>query len=634
MSAFDAGYAGDRQPSVSGTLSLSLGSAGIVYGDIGTSPLYALRESLRAAAPADPALAAAAASANVTGVVSLLVWLLIVIVTLKYVVLMLRADNRGEGGTLSLLALCERALGRRGRWVLIAGIVGTALFFGDAMITPAISVLSATEGLTYLSPGFERWVLPAAVGILVLLFLAQRSGTARVGRWFGPIMLVWFVTLAALGLRQIIAEPRILLALNPVVGISFLLTHLGAAMPILGAVFLAVTGAEALYADMGHFGRRPIRLAWFALVLPGLMLAYLGQGALVLSRPEAAADPFFLMVPEAALPALLVLAAAATIIAAQAVITGAFSVAHQAAQLGLVPRLRARHTSETHAGQIYLPQVNLLLFLFVVLLVLTFASSERLATAYGIAVTGVMLVTSALAIVVFAHVWRWRPALLALVFGPLVALEALLLAATLTKIGDGGWLPLTVAAGLVLVMIVWAEGTRLVLVKSAGEAVPLTRLIADIEHSPRIARVRGTAVFLSAQPVAAPRALLHNLKHNGVLHERNIVVTVATADRPHVPLAEVPEVMQLSESFLRVRLTFGYMDTPNLPVALKQAVKFDVMQTSFFLNHRSFKLSPKKGLTRLRHMLFAGLYRASSSPGEYFHLPSNRVVELGQQLTL
>ncbi|SFI57583.1 potassium transporter Kup [Jannaschia pohangensis] len=605
---------------------LALGSVGVVYGDIGTSPLYALREGLAAAAEG-----AAPDPEAVTGIVSLLLWMLILIATLKYVLLILRADNRGEGGTLSLLALCQRAFGGRKMAVLGLGIVGTALFFGDAMITPAISVLSAVEGAVLIAPAVEPYVVPATIAILFALFWVQSRGTGRISRFFGPVMLVWFLTMGGMGLWHIMDAPRILAAFNPIHGIGYLVLHGTTALPVLAAVFLAITGAEALYADMGHFGREPIRMAWFGLVFPCLALAYLGQGALVIAHPETARDPFFLMASETFLPLLVAMATLATVIASQAVITGAFSVARQAVQLGLLPRLTVLHTSTTQEGQVYLPQINGILLVTVVMLVMTFRSSANLATAYGIAVTGEMIVTTFLAAFVFRKVWGWSPGLIALVVIPLLLIEGALFSANLTKFANGGYLPITVAAVLAIVMWTWVRGTAAVETRARERAVPLEVLARSLAGSDRLARAPGTAVFLSQDPVATPSALAHNLKHNQTLHAQNLVVSVRIANRPTVDEAERAVVTPLDENFTRIRLTFGYMDDPNVPRAIRAVVPFDIMATSFFLSRRSFRVGGRDGWPLLQKRLYRTLTAASSSAFEYFHLPADRVVEVGQQ---
>ncbi|MCB1332416.1 MAG: potassium transporter Kup [Roseivivax sp.] len=609
------------------TSALTLGALGVVYGDIGTSPLYALREGIAASG-------GAATPDTVIGSVSLLLWLLIVIATLKYVVLMLRADNRGEGGTLSLLALCIRALGRRPGWLIGLGIAGTALFFGDAMITPAISVLSAVEGMALVAPGVAPLVVPVAVAILCALFLVQSRGTGPVARAFGPVMLVWFATMAGLGLTHIVDDMRILQAFNPLAGLGYLAQHGTGALPVLGAVFLAITGAEALYADMGHFGRRPIRLAWTWMVLPALAISYLGQGALILSDPSAARDPFFLQAPGWALPGLVALAMLATIIASQAVITGAFSFGYQAIQLGLMPRMSVTHTSAKQEGQIYLRRINIGLFVAVILLVVGFGSSAELATAYGIAVTGEMLITTALAAFVFARVWRWRPWVVAAIIVPLGTVELLLLSANLMKFSEGGWLPASIAALLALLMVVWVRGTDLVAAKMHERSVPVKTVLASVERSSRVCRCPGTAVFLTPDPEIAPLALLHNLKHNHVLHERNLIVSVRTANRPHIGPEERVVTEPLSSSSTAVRLTFGYMDVPNVPMALRQGVRFDIMTTSFFLDRRSYKITTTTGWQGYANRLFRILSHLAGDAHEHYRLPSDRVVEVGTQVTL
>ena len=611
------------------TFALTFGSLGVVFGDIGTSPLYAMREGLHAAARDGES-----GRGDVIAIVSLLVWLLILLATVKYVILILRADNRGEGGTLSLVALGQQALGQRTKILLILGIIGTALFFGDAVITPAISVLSAVEGLKLIAPATEPLVIPITLAILFVLFWSQKSGTGRIAAFFGPVMVLWFVVLAGLGLSHIFDDVSILAALNPLHGFGFLINNGAAALPVLGSVTLAITGAEALYADMGHFGRRPIRIAWTSLVLPSLALSYLGQGALVLSHPEAAADPFFLQAPTWMLPALVGLATLASVIASQAVITGAFSVAHQAVQLGLLPRIEAFHTSETQRGQIYMPRVNMILLVSVCMLVITFGSSSNLATAYGIAVTGEMLITTLLAFIVFKHFWHWPTWLVFTVVTPLFILEFLLFSANMTKFMDGGYLPAAIAAFLAIAMGIWVKGSAMVQARSRNLSVALTSLMGSIEGSTRLSRTPGTAMFLTAEPVMAPPALLHNLKHNGVLHQKNYIVTVSVSDLPYMDPEDMVTIEPLSDTFTRVRLNFGYMDEPNVPRALRQKVKFDIMGTSFFLNRRSFKVTDGKGMWVWQKNIYVALTKFASNAAGYYHLPSNRVVELGQQVTL
>lgn len=614
------------------TAGLILSCLGVVYGDIGTSPLYALRESLAHAHESGMAETA------VIGIVSMLFWTVVLIVTLKYVILILRADNNGEGGTLSLVAKAQQALGgRRAWWLYLTGIVGVSLFFGDAMITPAMSVLSAVEGMTLVTPAFQGWVVPLTLGIVFALFWVQRRGTEAVSRLFGPIMLVWFGTMAILGLSHIMDDARILGALNPLRAAEFIWANGGAALPVMGSVFLAVTGAEALYADMGHFGKKPVRIAWTGLVWPALALAYLGQGAMVLARPETASNPFFNMAPAWGLLPLVLLATAATVIASQAVISGAFSVAQQAVQLGLLPRLEIQHTSDTQLGQVFLPKVNFLLLVGVVALILTFGSSARLASAYGIAVTGDMVITSMLAIVVFRFAWRWPwPAVLGLML-PILGIELVFFYANLLKVPDGGWIPLAFAAFSVTGMVIWLKGTQLLQQKLARDSVALTFLAEKLEKSPPTI-VPGTAVFLTNDPANAPAALMHNLKHNRVLHDRNLVVRVDVGTTPRIPEGRRLTVEQLGQHFWRVHCRFGYMEQPNVPRALADArahgLKLDVMSTSYFLNRRVLRIGKARMMPLWAARVFAGLYRSASEPTNFYRLPSNRVVEMGQQINI
>jgi KUP system potassium uptake protein len=611
---------------------LLLGCIGVVYGDIGTSPLYAFRESLRAAGE-DGLL-----RADVMGIVSLLVWTLIMIVTLKYVLLIMRADNQGEGGTLSMVALIQQALHRRPVWLLGLGMAGVALFFGDAAITPAISVLSAVEGMVLVVPAFEQFVVPATLIIIVGLFFVQRHGTAAVSILFGPIMVVWFVTMAVLGLMHVGDDWSILKAFNPAYAVSFLFSNGYASFIVMGSVFLAVTGGEALYADMGHFGRRPIQLAWGGLVFPALTLSYLGQGALVLSHPEKAPNPFFLMAPDWALLPLVILATCATVIASQAVISGAFSMMKQAVRMGLLPRLEILHTSESQVGQIYLPKVNSLLAIGVICLVLAFGSSADLASAYGIAVTGVMLITSILASVLFVKVWKWSRLLTAFVIGPLLLIELVFLAANGTKFLDGGYIPVLMAAVICLLMWTWLRGSAHVLRQSRRHSVSIESLTQMVGKSKRLQDVSGTAVFLTADPEVAPAALMHNIKHNQVLHAQNLIVGVTVATVPYVDEAQRLVITPINDRFTRIDLVFGYMEETNIPKALalgrRRGIKFDIMSTSFFLNRRSFKSDPKRGLPAWQEKLFIALTRNAADATSFYRLPTNRVIELGQQLVI
>src|SRR5215208_1564900 len=571
----------------SGFWTLTLGTLGVVYGDIGTSPLYALKESL----------SAAAAGGSVTremvfGIVSLILWALIVIVTIKYVLFILRADNNGEGGTLTLMALAQKAMGHNVLIITLLGMIGAALFYGDAIITPAISVLSAVEGLTVASPAFEHYILPLSLVILIGLFAVQSHGTARVAAWFGPITAVWFVLMAVGGLVHIADDLSILAAISPTYGIVFLATHGKAGLFALGAVFLAVTGAEALYADMGHFGRRPIQTAWMGLVLPCLALNYIGQGALLLRYPEKLENPFFLLYPGWALLPMVALATAATIIASQAVITGAYSLTQQAIQLGLLPRMEIRRTSETEKGQIYIPRVNCLLLIAVVYLVIVFRSSSAFASAYGIAVTGTMVVTTTMAFLVLWRCWKWQPATAALVIAPFLAIDLVFLMANTLKIVEGGWMPLAVGAALMTVMLTWRRGTRILADKARKDEVRLAEFIETLAASTP-ERVKGVAVFLTGQPDSTPSALLHNLKHNKILHERNVIMNVVTEDLPRIEETHRVTVERLSDSFARVTLRFGFMEEPNVPRALAacraKGMAFDVMRTSFFLSRRALR---------------------------------------------
>ncbi len=611
---------------------LFVGCIGVVYGDIGTSPLYALREALHAAR------AGGLTQNEIIGIVSLLWWTLMLIVTLKYVVLILRADNRGEGGTLSLVALTQQALGRRTLPILAFGVLGCALFFGDAIITPAISVLSAVEGLKLVAPGFEPFILPMTLAIIFGIFFVQHKGTGSVSTFFGPVTLVWFAVMAVLGLLHIGDQPMVLQAANPVYAIGFITEHGMASLPVMGSVFLAVTGVEALYADMGHFGRRPIRLAWGWVVFPALTLSYLGQGALVLAHPEAVENPFFLLAPDWLLLPLVVLATAATVIASQAVISGAFSMSQQAVQMGLLPRLEIRHTSETQVGQIYMPQVNRILFVGVVALVLLFGTSSRLAAAYGIAVTGTMVITTILAAVVFLRFWKWPLWLVAVICVPMLLLELVFLGANLAKVADGGWMPLALAAVVVLMIWTWMRGTAYVQKKARSGSVTLETLIKSVTASKRLSTAPGTAVFLTSDPDIAPAALTHNLKHNHVLHTRNLIVTVSVANTPYVADADRVTVEKLGDRFSRVSLLFGYMEEPNVPRALKlagrQGEKFDIMMTSFFLNRRSFRTARNEGLPEWQERLYISMTKSASNATDFYRLPVNRVIELGQQLAI
>ncbi|WP_435168142.1 potassium transporter Kup [Falsirhodobacter sp. 1013] len=610
---------------------LVLGSIGVVYGDIGTSPIYALRESLHAAG------GASATRAEVLGIISLLLWTIMLIVSLKYVLLVMRADNKGEGGTLSLVALVMRALARRPNWLLALGVVGISLFFGDAMITPAMSVLSAVEGMRLISPDLARYVLPITLAIIVGLFLVQNKGTGKVSVFFGPIMLVWFVTMAVTGLLHIGDDPGILLAFNPLYAVRYVVANGAGALAVMGLVFLAVTGGEALYADMGHFGRRPIRIAWTAVVLPALALSYLGQGAAVLAHPEMAENPFFLMAPPWALVPLVILATFATVIASQAVISGAFSMVQQAVQTGLLPRLDILHTSETQAGQIYVPRINFILAVGVIVLVLVFQSSSELASAYGIAVSGDMVITSVLAIILFRKGWRWPLAGVIGLMVPILLIEVLFLTANAAKLADGGYIPVLISAVLCVMMWTWVRCTRHVVEKARVGQLKLTTLIAMLDKSHPLT-APGTAVFLTSESEAAPPALLHNLKHNHVLHAQNFIVTVSVADAPYVTDDARITLEPIDGRFSRIRMSFGYMETPNVPKALmlvrREGKSFDIMSTSFFVNRRSFRSSTSQALPAWQKRLYISMTRSASDATDFYRLPSNRTIMLGQQMTL
>jgi KUP system potassium uptake protein len=611
---------------------LIIGALGVVYGDIGTSPIYALRESIAATA------GLTGTESAVLGVLSLMFWSLVIVVTVKYVLLIMRADNRGEGGILSLAALALRlAKSKRAQAAVVAlSIVGVALFYGDGLITPAISVLSAVEGLEVVAPDLQPFVVPCAVVILVALFVIQSHGTHRVGSLFGPVMCIWFAVLAALGVAGIIREPDVIRALNPLYGVQLLAAGGGPALAILGSVVLTVTGAEALYADMGHFGRPPIKLAWLYLVLPALTLNYFGQGALVLHDPAAAADPFFLQVPRWGLVPLVILTTIATIIASQAVISGSYSLTRQAIQLGYVPRMEVRHTSASEIGQIYLPRVNWILMVGVIALVVGFQSSNGLAGAYGIAVTGTMASTTVLAMIVARRGWTWHWITVALVFGTLLAVDLLFFAATLLKIPNGGWFPLVAAAAGFVVMVTWRRGRAIVYQILYGEALPLDAFLARLE--PAKMRVARTAIFMTNDPNSVPRAMLHNMKHNMVLHERIILMTIIPEDVPHIPVDQRVAVDRLGKGFFRVTARFGYMDDPNvmqvLELCRKHGLATDMMETSFFIGRETLVACENTGLPRWQEHLFIALSATALSATAFFSIPPGQVVELGAQVEI
>ena len=617
-----------------GFMALAVGSVGVVFGDIGTSPLYAMREALfhtREGTNAELAI---------KGVISLVFWALVMIVTVKYVLFLMRADNKGEGGTLALMALAQKALGKYSPTVFFLGICGAALFYGDGIITPAVSVLGAVEGLKD-APGIgsnvHHLIVPISAVILIGLFMVQSKGTAKVAKFFGPITVLWFLTLGGLGLYHIFDQPGIMVALMPQYGIEFLIANGFTGFVILGSVFLAVTGAEALYADMGHFGKKPIQMSWLFFVLPCLTLNYLGQGALTLADPSARENPFWRMVPEIAYWPILLLATCATVIASQAVITGAFSMTQQAVQLGLLPRIDIKRTSETQAGQIFVPQINTMLMIGVLVLLFVFRSTDRLTSMYGIAVTGAMLVDTLLAYVFLRHVWKWKRWQAWALLLPLGALDLVFFGSNLLKIPQGAWLPLTLGAMLVLIMLTWATGTRTLTEKSRRDSVALLDLVDMLKKRPPH-RVAGTAIFLTSDAESAPVALMHNLKHNKVLHEKNIILTVKTIGVPRVPEDKRVTIELINEDFKKVTLHYGFMESPNLPRALglcrKLGLKFDIMATSFFLGKRNVVPSANSGMPLWQDKLFIFLMKNAANPTEFFHIPPGRVVELGTQVTV
>ncbi|WP_432444144.1 potassium transporter Kup [Rhizobium tropici] len=613
---------------------LALGSIGVVYGDIGTSPLYAFREALK------PVAADGLTRGEVISVVSLMFWTLTIIVTIKYVLFLLRADNDGEGGTLSLLALLMKTANGHTAILMLLGLLGAALFLGDAMITPALSVLSAVEGLKLVTPQLSDYIVPISVAILALLFAIQSHGTGAVARFFGPITALWFIIIGLAGVMHISDDYSILAALNPWYAISFLIREGFLGIVVLGAVFLTVTGAEALYADLGHFGRRPIQWAWFVVVFPSLALNYFGQGALVLREPMAMSDPFFLMFPHWAILPVVILATLATIIASQAVITGAFSLTRQAIHLGFLPRMEILFTSETNTGQIFLPSVNTVLFFGVIFLVLAFKTSDALATAYGISVTGAMVVTSIMAFEFVRVRWNWTLPMAVAVLTPLLLLEFVFLGANLLKIHDGGYVPVLIATAFTVIMWTWRRGTAILMEKTRHTDIPLSSFVSSIErksdHSP--AHVPGTAIFLTSDPESAPAALLHNLKHNHVLHDKNVILTIRTTNKPRVLQEDRYTVEKVSDRFSRVELRFGFMESQNVSQALatlrKTGLKFDIMSTSFYLGRRKLVPDAKSGMPHWQDRLYIALANAATDPSDYFRLPANRVVELGSHVII
>ena len=610
---------------------LIIGAIGVVFGDIGTSPIYAFREALAASSEAEPPEMA------VFGLLSLIFWVLTLAVAVKYALFVTRADNRGEGGTLSLVALARKSYARAPFWITLLGVIGAALFYGDAMLTPAISVLSAVEGIELAAPAMSRWVLPITLAIIAALFLVQRFGTGKVGGVFGPVTAVWFLVLGLTGLWQIAQNPGVLAALNPYYAAAFLFAHPELAVVIMGAVFLAVTGAEALYADMGHFGRRPIVIAWFAMVFPCLTLNYFGQGAYVLGQGvEAVQSPFYEMQPDWALIPFIGLTTAATVIASQAVITGAYSLTRQAIAMDLLPRMIVQHTSETESGQIYMPQINMALLVAVIIMVLAFGNSGSLSAAYGVAVSGIMVVTLTLLLVVIVRRWKW-PLAAVVAFGAVFAvIDGGFFLVNASKFNDGGWVPMAVAGVITVLMLIWMRGRNRLAAKTRRDELPLTRLLDSLKERERTI-VPGTAVFLTADTESAPTALLHSLKHYKVLHEHNVILTIRTAVTPWVEDDVKVHFEGYNERFSRMTMTFGYMETPNVPEALKLARRlgwsYDIMNTSFFLSRRKLKLAQRLGpLQNWEDRVFAAMARNASDATAYFHLPTGRVVEIGMQV--
>lgn len=614
---------------------LSLAALGVVYGDIGTSPIYAVQ-----AVFTDPHHIVPIAPTNVLGVLSLILWALILVVTVKYVSFVMRANNRGEGGIMALIALASGSSpksAKKQKFVMLIGILGACMFYADGMITPAISVLSAIEGLEVAAPQLEHAVIPATLVVLFLLFWFQSKGTAVMGILFGPVMLVWFLSLAALGVHGIVQEPAVLQAINPIHALHFFQTNHWLGFAALGAVVLAVTGTEALYADMGHFGRKPITLAWLIVVLPALLLNYFGQGALILHDPATVTNPFYLLVPPALLYPMIVLATLATVIASQAVISGAFSVSRQALQLGYLPRMQVSHTSESEAGQIYMPRVNWSLMLAVMALVIGFGSSSNLAAAYGVAATGNMIFTTILAAIVFHNVWGWSKLRTGLLISVFMVIDLAFFGANLLKIPAGGWVPLLIGVVIFTIMSTWKTGRRLLYMRLKSETMALEPFIEAISSHPPT-RVPGTAIFMTPNLQGVPHALLHNLKHNKVLHEKVVLLTVKTEDFPYIPPEDRVEVEKLPHEFYRVAIKYGFKDEPDLPLDLglcaTQGLVFDAMDTSFFIGKEALIATRNSDMAYWREKIFVALFRNADSVTNHFKLPPNRVVELGAQVTL
>ncbi|MEQ1578222.1 MAG: potassium transporter Kup [Hyphomicrobium sp.] len=612
--------------------SLVLGSIGVVFGDIGTSPLYAFKEAVTAGQGVGISSREA-----VIGVLSMIVWVLLLIVTLKYVIILLRADNKGEGGTFALMALGQSVAKRSSPVLFALGLAGASFFYGDSVITPAVSVLSAVEGMKLVSPALENAVVPLSVIIIIGLFAVQSRGTAKVATYFGPITAVWFLALAAGGLNHLLDDLSVLSALNPLHGMRFVAGHGIIGLTVMGLVFLAVTGAEALYADLGHFGRKPIQYGWLLFVLPALLLNYFGQGALLLAHPEAIHNPFYLLYPDWALIPMVILATMAAVIASQAVITGAFSLTRQAVQLGLMPRLAIRHTSEEMAGQIYLPRVNWSIMVLVIVVIVMFRSSGRLASAYGVSVTGAMLIDSCMAFFVIWKLWGWKLWKALALMLPLALIEQAFFTANMLKVFEGGWLPILLASSVALTMATWVRGYGILTKQSRKNEADLDWLVRKLEAKPPV-RVPGTAVFLSGDINAAPTALMHNLKHNRVLHERNVVLSIRTRDTPRVPRHERLEIDRSSETFIKVIAHYGFMETPSIPKIMEHCrrkdLNIDIGATSFFLSRRSLRTTPKSEMPYWQEAMFIALARSAEDATTYFQIPIDRVVEVGAQVAV
>jgi KUP system potassium uptake protein len=621
------------QNSKSSLAALTLAAIGVVYGDIGTSVLYAVKEVFGSGH-------VPFTHENVYGILSIFFWTLTVIVSIKYVVLVLRADSNGEGGLVAMLALASQAVKDKPelrRWLLAIGIFGTSLFYGDGVITPAISVLSAVEGLEVVSPAFKDWVIPLTLVVLFALFFVQKRGTAGIGRFFGPVTLVWFLTIAALGVSQIVHHPEILKALNPYHALRFMWINPGTSFVILGAVVLCVTGAEALYADLGHFGKQPIRIAWFSVVMPALTLNYFGQGALLLARPEAVKNPFYMMAPEWALPPLVLLATAATVIASQALITGAFSVTKQVVQLGYLPRLDVQHTSVKDTGQIYIPAVNWGLFVAIVLAVVMFRSSSNLAAAYGIAVTLDMLITTILTFFVIRYAWKYPLALCVAATGWFFLVDLLFFSSNLLKLAQGGWFPLAIGAAIFTLMTTWKRGRAILNEKLKSDAIDLPSFLQSVFAAPPL-RVPGTAVFLTAEPGTVPNAMLHNLKHNKVLHDHNLFVTVRNHEVPWIGLDRRLEIESLGHDCWQVVVHYGFKNDPDVPRALEhmrgRGCEIEPMTTSYFLSRDTVVPTIGGGMAPWREKLFAQMHHNASAAADFLALPNNSVVELGSKVEI